>query len=138
MTIRPPDHVTPRMQNISPQLKFYRRRAMQNAAAGLTVNGTARKRRANANNRRTEITMRRERGFEAWQLRVNRLRALGLTTRGATRIYSIYRGDALVLQKQIDDLAASLSASFHDLPSPAQARAMALEHSLAAVRKQLL
>jgi len=122
---------------ISPQLRYWRKQALLNTAEGLTCKGTARKRRPNNNLLQELLAARRERGLKAWNARVNRLRALGLTTRGTTRIYAVRRGDAMLLKWQVDGLAASIAQLFDDLPAPAQARALELERSLAVIRKQL-
>lgn len=123
---------------ISPALRHWRRKALLNTVAGLTCKGTVRKRRPNAGNRRQQIAMRRERGIKAWNDRVYRLRALGLTTRGTARIYLVGRGAALLLKAQVDALVADIARIFHDLPPVAQAKALELERSLSSVRKQIV
>jgi hypothetical protein len=122
---------------LSPALRWYRKTALLNRSKGLTNRGTVRKRRPNADNRRQEIMMRRDRGLKAWNLRVNRLREQGLTTRGTPRIYAVRRGDAVLLKSQVDALAAAIAGSFNHLPAAAQARALELELHLSALRKQL-
>ena len=123
---------------LSPALRWYRRQASENTMRGLTVKGTERKRRPNAGSRQMQILMRRERGLTAWDRRVNRLRSLGLTTRGTPRVYAVRRGDALLLRAQVDALASALGRCFHDLPAAAQTRILDLESHLSAVRKQIL
>jgi len=81
--------------------------------------------------------MRRLRGLEAWNLRVNRLRKIGLTTRGTRRIYAVRRGDAVILKTQIDLLAKALGKVFSALPPSTQALALNLENQLGAIRRQL-
>ncbi len=122
---------------LSPQLRHWRKKALLNAADGLTCKGTVRKRRPNNGHLQALLAARRERGIKAWNARVLRLRALGLTTRGTSRIYAVRRGDALLLQWQVDDLAAAIAKIFHGLPTDAQARALELERTLAVIRKQL-
>ena len=124
-------------QNISPALRWYCKTALINQSNGLTVKGTRRQRRPNADNSRQQIIMRRDRGLKAWNLRVNRLREQGLTTRGTPRIYAVRRGDAVLLKSQVDALASAIAGSFNDLPAAAQARALELELHLSAIRKQL-
>ena len=124
--------------NISPALRHWRKKALLNASSGLTCKGTARKRRTNAGHLEKIMAERRERGLKAWNLRVNRLREQGLTTRGTPRIYAVRRGDALLIKCQVDDLAASLVKIFSELPAAVQARALELERSLSAVRKQIV
>lgn len=122
---------------ISPQLRWYRRQAENFAALGLTVRGQRRQRRPNARNNSTRLEMRRLRGLQAWNLRVARLRKLGLTTRGTQRIYAVRRGDAVILKSQIDALAKSLARVFNDLPPAAQAKAIELEKQMGSIRQQL-
>jgi len=122
---------------ISPQLRYWRKQVLLNTAEGLTCKGTARKRRPNNNLLQELLAARRERGLKAWNARVNRLRALGLTTRGTTRIYAVRRGDAMLLKWQVDDLAIALANIFHSLPKDVQARALELESALSVIRKQL-
>lgn len=123
---------------ISPALRWYRKTAMINMQMGLTCKGARRKRRPNADNRRREILRCRDRNLMAWNLRVNRLRQQGLTTRGTPRIYAVRRADALILKSQIDGLVRLIAKIFHDLPPPAQARALELENQFGAILKQLL
>jgi len=126
------------LQTISPQLRHWRRKALLNRVEGLTTHGTPRKRRPNNGLAFAKLLAQRERGLLAWNRRVNRLREQGLTTRGTPRIYAMRRGDALLMKSQVDALASALAGIFPDLPAPAQARALELERSLSAVRKQLL
>ena len=123
--------------NISPALRHWRKKALLNTAAGLTCKGTTRKRRTNAGHLEKILAERRERGLQAWNLRVNRLRERGLTTRGTPRIYAVRRGDALLMKSQVDALASALAEIFSELPAAVQARALELERSLSAVRKQI-
>lgn len=122
---------------ISPQLRWYRRQALENTRRGLTCKGTERQRRPNAMNPSQKLALRRERGLDAWNQRIVRLRKQGLTTRGTKRIYAVRRGEALLLKTEIDQLAAAIAASFHDLPPTAQSRALILEGHLAGIRKQI-
>ena len=123
---------------ISPALRWYRKQAALNQQRGLTCKGTVRRRRPNAGSAKQGLELRRERGLRAWNERVARLRSQGLTTRGTKRIYLVRRGDALLLKTELDQLAAAIAASFNFLSPAAQARALALEASLAGIRKQLL
>ena len=124
--------------NISPALRHWRKKALLNTAAGLTCKGTARKRRRNNGLTFNKFLEQRERGLKAWNLRVNRLREQGLTTRGTPRIYAVRRGDALLLKWQVDALAAALAGIFSELPASVQSRALELERNLSAVRKQIV
>ncbi len=121
----------------SPALRWYYRNAQRNEDLGLTAKGSRRRRRANARNRSQKIAMRRERGWQAWNLRVSKLRRLGKTTRGTERIYAVRRGDAMLLKSQIDGLAFSIATSFYGLKPEAQARVLELEKTLSAIRAQL-
>lgn len=126
------------LKNISPQLRHWRKNALLNTADGLTCAGTVRKRRPNNSILQSVLALRRERGIKAWNARVMRLRNLGLTTRGTSRIYAARRGDALLLKAQVDDLAAAIANIFHNLPADVQARALELERSLSVIRKQIV
>jgi hypothetical protein len=126
------------MNAISPALRWYRKQAALNRLEGLTCKGAVRRRRPNARTAEDRLAMRRERGLKAWNNRLARLRAQGLTARGTKRIYLVRRGDALLLKTELDQLAAEIAASFNFLSPAAQARALALEASLAVIRKQVL
>jgi hypothetical protein len=128
----------PASGTISPALRWYRKQALSNQVAGLTCKGTLRQRRPNARTAQERLAMRRERGLRAWNNRLAKFRAQGLTSRGTKRIYLVRRGDALLLKTELDQLAAAISASFNFLSPAAQARALALEASLAVIRRQIL
>lgn len=122
----------------SAALRHYHRRAAANVDRGLTVKGRRRRRRANARNFSTKLAMRRERGLNNWNLRVIRLRKLGLTTRGTRRIMAVRRGDALLLKGQLDRFARALAKTFAWLPASSQADALELENHLGGIRRQLI
>jgi len=122
---------------ISPSLRCYRKRALEFVARGLTTKGTPRKRRPNARCRSVRLEMRRMRGLQAWNLRVTKLRKMGKTSRGTERIYATRRGDAILLKSLVDAFAQSLGKIFNELPGETQAKAIALENHLSAIRCQL-
>ena len=122
---------------VSPALRWYRKTALLNQSAGLTCKGTVRQRRPNARTDEERLALRRERGLKAWNNRVARLRARGLTSRGTERIYLVRRGDALLLKLELDALATELGAVFSELTPTVQARVLRLESHLSGIRKQI-
>jgi hypothetical protein len=123
---------------LSRQAKWHRRQSIKFVAMGLTTNGKERQRRPDAENRIQRLAMRRERGIKAWNLRVQRLRKLGLTTRGTKPIYTVRRGDAILLRDQIDRAAAEINSAFDYLPPAGKVQMIRLASQLADIRKQLV
>ena len=123
---------------VSPQLAWYRRKSDGFKAQGLTSNGKRYKRNPNARNLTVRLEMRRLRGLQAWNLRVSRLRKIGLTTRGKKRIYAVRRGDAIILKSQIESLARSISKVFPAMPNEIKSQIIELESALAGISKQII
>ncbi|MGA2178819.1 MAG: hypothetical protein ABSH15_04470 [Verrucomicrobiota bacterium] len=119
----------------SASLRFYHRRAATNLAAGLTAKGLPRQRRRNMLTIRERKLAARDRSANAAAKRILVNKLNGLTIRGTPRVYAVNRGDAWLLKEHVDNLAASLTLCFHDLPPEAQARALELEKHLSAIRR---
>jgi hypothetical protein len=131
--VTPWTRVAPEKRSAS--LRYYHRQAQINMANGLTSTGKVRQRRPNAKTKRERNRMALERSQKAAVKRILVCKMNGLTTRGTPRIIPVNRGDAWILQTQIEKLVRELAACYHDLPPKAQARVIELEKTLSAIRR---
>lgn len=125
-------------KELSASAKWQRRKSDHFRQLGLTVKGKKRKRRPNAGNTFIRLDMRRQRGLEAWNNRVTRMRQINKTTRGRDRVYLVRRGDAILLKSQVDKFASILGKIFGLLPTRVQAQALELEKELSSIRQQII
>lgn len=124
---------------MTPALRWYRKQAAINRGRGLTVNGKPYRRRRNFSTAAERINARRQRGLDAWNKRVAKRAAAGLTTRGKIKTnLLIGQPTRLILISQIDKIAAAIFDVYPCFPPGLQELTKNLSQALSELRQKCL